>query len=571
MSRESGQDRSQKTVAELLALHGGQVEGKRRHRRAADEPEEAPPAGGEQEPPRRGHGVSDTGPQAIIDRVRGGDAQAPPPSGRRRKPDNEAPPAPPQPPPPARPNGNQQPSGAFPRPNGAVPPEPQRPNGAVPPEPGAFGRPNGAPQQESGAFQRPPQDSGPFQRPKGPDSGGFPRPPAPESGTGYQRPPEPGGFPRNGAPPQESGAFQRPPESGTFPRPANGNGPVNGAPESGAFQRPKGPDSGGFPRPPAPESGAFPLPPRRQRPPGRPPEPEQPAKAEETRQVPPLRPAPQQNSLSARLDGLDAPAPEDTPDPGPPGGMASGAFPAPPRRPRRPPARQRPEPEPHTEQFEAVADKPPEAAVPPDSPPAGLSRWRRQREHVSSEDTEVGVMPVLPEGHPSAYNPPVLPEGHPSAFTPAPRLDDQAMEATGFHDPFAEDDEEVDEFGDFGEAEPERLGGYDDYESDAEPVDDDEDADDEPRAEASPAKQWLSMAAQLALGVLGGAAVWLGFNWLWGQIPAAALVAALVVIVGLVWIVRKIRRADDIQTMVLAVLVGLVVTVSPAALLLLSR
>jgi hypothetical protein len=43
------------------------------------------------------------------------------------------------------------------------------------------------------------------------------------------------------------------------------------------------------------------------------------------------------------------------------------------------------------------------------------------------------------------------------------------------------------------------------------------------------------------------------------------------VVVGLVWIVRKIRRAEDLQTTVLAVLVGLVVTVSPAALLLVSR
>jgi len=44
-----------------------------------------------------------------------------------------------------------------------------------------------------------------------------------------------------------------------------------------------------------------------------------------------------------------------------------------------------------------------------------------------------------------------------------------------------------------------------------------------------------------------------------------------VVTAGLVWIVRKIRKAEDMQTTLLAVLVGLVVTVSPAMLLLLSR
>ena len=93
---------------------------------------------------------------------------------------------------------------------------------------------------------------------------------------------------------------------------------------------------------------------------------------------------------------------------------------------------------------------------------------------------------------------------------------------------------------------------------------------DAPPAETSPGREWLVMAGQLALGVLGGAAVWLAFNWLWVALPAAALVVALAVIVGLVWIVRKIRHAEDLQTTVLAVLVGLVVTVSPAALLLLS-
>lgn len=94
------------------------------------------------------------------------------------------------------------------------------------------------------------------------------------------------------------------------------------------------------------------------------------------------------------------------------------------------------------------------------------------------------------------------------------------------------------------------------------------DAEDEPETHR---KEWLAVAAQLTLGVVGGAGVWLLFNWLWMQLPAAALVAALVVVVGLVWIVRKIRKAEDMQTTVLAVLVGVVVTVSPAALLLLDR
>jgi hypothetical protein len=100
---------------------------------------------------------------------------------------------------------------------------------------------------------------------------------------------------------------------------------------------------------------------------------------------------------------------------------------------------------------------------------------------------------------------------------------------------------------------------------------DDDDLDDEDDVERSPAKEWLIMISQIALGVVVGAAVWLGFQWLWGALPAAALVLALAVIAGLVLVVRKIRKAEDLQTTVYAVLVGLMVTVTPAALLLLKR
>jgi hypothetical protein len=130
-----------------------------------------------------------------------------------------------------------------------------------------------------------------------------------------------------------------------------------------------------------------------------------------------------------------------------------------------------------------------------------------------------------------------------------------------------------DEYADLDGDEDERaLGDYPDYPEgddldDLEAEDFDDEADDSP----SPGRDWLVMAGQVAVSVIGGAAVWLGFNWLWGKLPQAALVAALAVIVGLVWIVRKIRKADDLQTTGLAVLVGLFVTVSPAALLLLSK
>ncbi len=79
------------------------------------------------------------------------------------------------------------------------------------------------------------------------------------------------------------------------------------------------------------------------------------------------------------------------------------------------------------------------------------------------------------------------------------------------------------------------------------------------------------MVSQVGIGVVGGAALWLICEWLWQRIPVVALVVALAVITGLVWVVRRVRRAEDLQTTVVAVLVGLFVTVSPAALLLVGR
>jgi hypothetical protein len=87
----------------------------------------------------------------------------------------------------------------------------------------------------------------------------------------------------------------------------------------------------------------------------------------------------------------------------------------------------------------------------------------------------------------------------------------------------------------------------------------------------SPLWEWASMMSQIGLGVVGGAALWLVCEWLWQRIPVVALIVALAVITGLVWVVRRVRRAEDLQTTVIAVLVGLFVTVSPAALLLVGR
>lgn len=87
----------------------------------------------------------------------------------------------------------------------------------------------------------------------------------------------------------------------------------------------------------------------------------------------------------------------------------------------------------------------------------------------------------------------------------------------------------------------------------------------------SAVREWAVVAAQVGGGVIGGAVLWLACEWLWQAIPVLALIVALAVITGLVWVVRRVRRAEDLQTTVVAVLVGLFVTVSPAALLLVGR
>ncbi len=95
-------------------------------------------------------------------------------------------------------------------------------------------------------------------------------------------------------------------------------------------------------------------------------------------------------------------------------------------------------------------------------------------------------------------------------------------------------------------------------------------ADEAPEA-SSPMWEWALVLSQVGIGVVGGAALWLICEWLWQRIPVVALIVALAVITGLVWVVRRVRCAEDLQTTVIAVLVGLFVTVSPAALLLVGR
>ncbi|WP_082404784.1 hypothetical protein [Saccharothrix sp. NRRL B-16348] len=213
--------------------------------------------------------------------------------------------------------------------------------------------------------------------------------------------------------------------------------------------------------------------------------------------------------------------------------------------------------------------------VPPGAPPAAKPPVREPVTEVMPRITDKLAPNVPLESLPTESvlivppAPPRLPDPLPDQSAEDWFGDDEPEEAvegesTAFH-PYVDLDEEDDD--DYSRRDFQRRDLDDDGPAGLGDVDDE---DDERPADRSAGKEWLLMIGQLAAGVIGGAALWLGFNYLWRTAAPAALVVALAVTVGLVMMVRKIRRADDLQTTVLAVLVGLIVTVSPAAMLLVN-
>jgi hypothetical protein len=90
----------------------------------------------------------------------------------------------------------------------------------------------------------------------------------------------------------------------------------------------------------------------------------------------------------------------------------------------------------------------------------------------------------------------------------------------------------------------------------------------EPGEAGSGLRAWAFLVGQGIAGAVSGALLWVGFRFLWLNLPVVALAAAVVATAGLVLVVRTMRGSDDLQTTMLAVLVGLIVTISPAVLLL---
>ncbi|CAM2880138.1 hypothetical protein SAXI111661_06220 [Saccharomonospora xinjiangensis] len=561
MTRDSDGGRPQKTVAELLAEHGGKVGDtpRRRRRRAAED--DAPGA--------RQPGLTDTAPQAIIDRVR---AEGPPPGAAAQG---------------SRPKGRSPEADEQAR--------------------GRSAAPRTGPQKVP-APPRTPQGTGAY--------------PAPGAGEGSTRQSLP---PRGQARSAQAPASSAPPTQSSLP-PSTAHSTGYGKPTTNGFRLPpKQQNSGANPVPPggAPQgggtTGGLPVPPGPQAPASssqQTPQPDAASRMSATRRVPapPPPPAAQEGTLAARLDGLgdveeqeQSAAPPAPPASGPP--QRSSRFALPPRRRRPPRGAPAPDPEPHTEQLPAVGVSDAEQTalsepVRADAPPAGLASWPGRPGPAGPVpgrvDRQGGPDPSLEETQvhaPAALDDDGSGEGPDTGYY-VPDFDDDSddsedLDAATRVGALADDPLADGTYGAYGD-EPytdHPDAAYDDYDDDAAEYDAEYDGPEgngqhdrrdgdtgaagieagDTAEEGSPAKQWLLLAGQLALGVAGGAGVWLGFNWLWGQLPAAALIAALLVTVGLVWIVRKVRKAEDTQTTVLALLVGLVVTVSPAALLLVSR
>nr|WP_238556673.1 hypothetical protein [Gordonia terrae] len=86
-------------------------------------------------------------------------------------------------------------------------------------------------------------------------------------------------------------------------------------------------------------------------------------------------------------------------------------------------------------------------------------------------------------------------------------------------------------------------------------------------AEQSPVKAWLVLFGQALAGLAVGVGLFWGFTELWRWNPYFALVLAVLVIFGIVTLSHVVRRTKDLPTTLLALGVGLLVTIGPLVLL----
>lgn len=98
-------------------------------------------------------------------------------------------------------------------------------------------------------------------------------------------------------------------------------------------------------------------------------------------------------------------------------------------------------------------------------------------------------------------------------------------------------------------------------EADAERTSDDD-------GQGSSLKQWALVIGESAAAILVGGLLFKGFERLWDMMPWVAFALALLVIVGLVALVRILRRTDDITSQLIALAVGAFVAFGPLLFLL---
>lgn len=96
----------------------------------------------------------------------------------------------------------------------------------------------------------------------------------------------------------------------------------------------------------------------------------------------------------------------------------------------------------------------------------------------------------------------------------------------------------------------------------AKPAADETDGD-APATTAESLRPWLVLGGQAVVAAVAGMLIFKGFQRLWVDLPWIALALAIIVIVGMVAVVRILRKTDDVVSMLIAVAVGVFVTVGP--------
>jgi hypothetical protein len=81
-------------------------------------------------------------------------------------------------------------------------------------------------------------------------------------------------------------------------------------------------------------------------------------------------------------------------------------------------------------------------------------------------------------------------------------------------------------------------------------------------------REWAVLIGQGIVALLVGGLLFKGFEKLWDVLPWVALILAVLVIAGLVAVVRILRQTDDMVSLLIAIIVGVFVTIGPLAFLL---